>query len=125
MATTLSYDTHSAGVSIIPKEESAGNHPYGYGNKQKEEFDRNGNKKLHYRKEIDFYYSTTITKIISEDNILNFSNFVSAIGGNLGLFVGFSFLGFFSCLYNMIKRIYTRTDALTAMTLEQPQTEST
>ena len=55
--------------------------------------------------EILFYYSTTSIQILSEDTMINFSNFVSAVGGNLGLFVGFSFLGFFSCFYQTSKQL--------------------
>ena len=57
-------------------------------------------------KEVLFYYSSTSVKVISQEKILDFSNFLSAIGGNLGLFVGFSFLGFFTCLYDLIIRLW-------------------
>ena len=55
--------------------------------------------------EILFYYSTTSIQILTQDTMINFSNFVSAVGGNLGLFVGFSFLGFFSCFYQTSKQL--------------------
>ena len=110
-ATTLSYDEHSD-VSIIHRDKSAGNKSKENGIKEKDEVDRNQNKKIDYRKDIYFYYSTTTVKLISVDKMLNFSNFISAIGGNLGLFVGFSFLGDILCLYSLIKRIYNRHNLL-------------
>ena len=68
----------------------------------KTEIDREEAK---YGTEILFYYATTSIQIVTEDRMINFSNFVSAVGGNLGLFVGFSFLGFFSLFYKTSKRI--------------------
>ena len=102
MAKTLSYDGHSA-VSIIPKKESTGKQSKENDIKKNDKIDRNQNYKTDYGKEILFYYSTTEIKVITEDKIINFSNFISAVGGNLGLFIGFSFLGFFSCFYNLIE----------------------
>ena len=52
---------------------------------------------------IMFYYSTTELKIETKELLLNFPNFLSAVGGNLGMFIGFSFLGFFSAFYDMMK----------------------
>ena len=55
---------------------------------------------------IYFYYSTTEVPVQTEEFILDSANFISAIGGNLGMFIGFSFLGFFSWFYDKIERIY-------------------
>ena len=55
---------------------------------------------------IMFYYSTTELKIETKELLLNFPNFLSAVGGNLGMFIGFSFLGFFSAFYDMIKLLF-------------------
>ena len=90
-ARTLSYDRNTF-VSINPDIE-----PPNSVVKDREEA-KNGT-------EILFYYSTTSIQILTEDAVINFSNFVSAVGGNLGLFVGFSFLGFFSCFYKTSKRL--------------------
>ena len=55
---------------------------------------------------IMFYYSTTELKIETKELLLNFPNFLSAVGGNLGMFIGFSFLGFFSAFYDMMKFLF-------------------
>ena len=55
---------------------------------------------------IMFYYSTTELKIQTKELLLNFPNFLSAVGGNLGMFIGFSFLGFFSAFYDMTKLLF-------------------
>ena len=55
---------------------------------------------------IMFYYSTTELKIETKELLLNFPNFLSAVGGNLGMFIGFSFLGFFSAFYDMMKLLF-------------------
>ena len=87
-ATTLSYDKHSSfSINGTPSADVIG---LAVDNDEKE---------------ILFYYSTTSIQILTEDAVINFSNFVSAVGGNLGLFVGFSFLGFFSCFYKTSKRL--------------------
>ena len=103
-AQTLSYDAHST-ISIIPGRESALKQSNENGIKKNSENEKNRSKDIGDTKEVMFYYSTTQIKVMSEDKIINFSNFISAVGGNLGLFIGFSFLGFFSSFYNVIKRL--------------------
>ena len=39
-----------------------------------------------------FTYQTLDTEVSQKVKILNFPGFISAVGGNLGLFIGFSFL---------------------------------
>ena len=56
-------------------------------------------------KTIYLYYSTTEIKVKSSELLVTFSSFVSAVGGNLGIFIGFSFLGFFTKFYDMIKKL--------------------
>ena len=52
----------------------------------------NNQAKLKYRF-IKVYYTTGDELIFSSDRLVDFSNFISSVGGNLGLFLGFSFLG--------------------------------
>ena len=56
-------------------------------------------------KTIYLYYSTTEIKVKSSELLVTFSSFVSAVGGNLGIFIGFSFLGFFTKFYDMIQKL--------------------
>ena len=108
-ATTLSYDKHSS-FSINSSENSRDTRDAMIINQSQTNY---GTPSAHViglavekdEKEILFYYSTTSIQILTEDAVINFSNFVSAVGGNLGLFVGFSFLGFFSCFYKTSKRL--------------------
>ena len=56
-------------------------------------------------KTIYLYYVTTEIKVKSSELLVTFSSFVSAVGGNLGIFIGFSFLGFFTKFHDMIKKL--------------------
>ena len=49
------------------------------------------------------YYASSDVATLTEEKLIDFSNFVSAVGGNLGLFLGFSFLGLLSSLYEYIE----------------------
>ena len=53
-------------------------------------------------------YQTLHTKVSQKTKILNASSFVSSVGGNLGLFIGFSFLDalFHLCQW-ICKRIHS------------------
>ena len=57
---------------------------------------------------IFFMYATTEIKVITEELLINFSNFVSSVGGNLGMFIGFSCFGVFSWTYDLIKEFLDR-----------------
>ena len=52
-----------------------------------------------------FMYSTTEIKVVTEEFLISFSNFISSIGGNLGMFIGFSCFGAFSWAFDHMKRI--------------------
>ena len=56
-------------------------------------------------KTIYLYYSSTEIKVKRSELLVTFSSFVSAVGGNLGIFIGFSFLGFFTKFHDMIKKL--------------------
>ena len=48
------------------------------------------------------YYSTTEVKVSTTSKLIDFPTFISNIGGNLGLFVGFSFLSGLFCIYDLV-----------------------
>ena len=105
---TLYYDQHSA-ISILPRKEVSNKIPSPIPPRNETESQHGDmDYRLRIGKEILLYYSTTTVKVISEAKMINFPSFVSAVGGNLGLFVGFSFLGVFSCFYSSIKGVCTK-----------------
>ena len=71
------------------------------------------NKKNDTMRNIAIYYSTTDVKISTTTKLLSASNFVSGIGGNLGLFVGFSFIHAINFLFkefeNQINQYLTQS----------------
>ena len=104
-ANTLSYDKHSS-FHVHPAANKYSGKALSHNKSATDSRDSYSEVEGPWReKDILFYYSTTSIQILTEDTMINFSNFVSAVGGNLGLFVGFSFLGFFSCFYKTLKRL--------------------
>ena len=65
--------------------------------------ERNKTNQTSFTRYISMYYTSSDVTTLTEDKLIDFSGFVSAIGGNLGLFLGFSFLGMFSSLYEYIE----------------------
>ena len=55
---------------------------------------------------IFFFYSTTDIRVESVEILVDFNSFISSVGGSLGLFLGFSFLGFLSLFYDCTKTLY-------------------
>ena len=53
---------------------------------------------------IDFYYSTTEVKLSKTSKLITSSTFISSIGGNLGLFVGFSFISALLYIYELLEK---------------------
>ena len=49
---------------------------------------------------LSLYYGTTDVKVSTTSELIDFSTFISNVGGNLGLFVGFSVLGGFFFIYD-------------------------
>ena len=49
------------------------------------------------------YYSTTDETTMTSELIIDMPSFISAVGGNLGLFLGFSFMGVIFSFFNMLK----------------------
>ena len=65
----------------------------------------NGNNKKSEKsiqKTLHFYYATTDVKASTTSLKIDVNTFISNVGGNLGLFVGFSVLGGLSFIYNFI-----------------------
>ena len=52
---------------------------------------------------IFMYYSTTDIKVSTTSQLISLSSFISSIGGNLGLFCGFSFLSSFFYVYKIFQ----------------------
>ena len=50
-----------------------------------------------------YYYETMETEINTESLIVDMSNLIGAIGGNMGLFLGFSFLSIFVFTLDLIQ----------------------
>ena len=55
---------------------------------------------------IFMYYSTTDIKVSTTSKLISLSSFISSIGGNLGLFCGFSFLSSFFYVYKIFQGIF-------------------
>ena len=64
------------------------------------------NSKKESPRAIFMYYSTTDIKVSTTSKLISLSSFISSIGGNLGLFVGFSFLSTFFFFYNFLERLF-------------------
>lgn len=52
---------------------------------------------------ISIYYYKTTVQVSTTSKLFSFSSFISSIGGNLGLFVGFSFISAILFICNMIE----------------------
>ena len=55
---------------------------------------------------LSLYYGTTNVKVSTTSELIDFPTFISNVGGNLGLFVGFSVLGGFFFVYDFIAAHY-------------------
>ena len=49
-----------------------------------------------------FYYATTDVTVSKSSEVIDLPTFISNVGGNLGLFLGFSVLGGFAFIYELI-----------------------
>ena len=52
------------------------------------------------------YYSTTDINVSTTSKLITLSSFISEIGGNLGLFIGFSFMHMFFVVFQYLKRCF-------------------
>ena len=68
--------------------------------------EENANSTKESARAIFMYYSTTDIKVSTTSKLISLSSFISSIGGNLGLFVGFSFLSTFFFFYNFLERAF-------------------
>jgi hypothetical protein len=66
----------------------------------------NGNKTnaTAFDRSLVMYYTTAEVKTYSSERIIDLSTFISSTGGNLGLFLGFSFLGMFFSFYEWVQQ---------------------
>ena len=65
-----------------------------------------GNQKENTRsRAIYIYYSTTNVRLSSTSKLISLSSFISSIGGNLGLFVGFSFMSVLLYVYKCLVKM--------------------
>ena len=79
--------------------------------------DENDNSTEAPARAIYLYYSTTDIKVSTTSKLISLSSFISSIGGNLGLFVGFSFLSTLFYFYNFLERAFqTQKSALDSNT---------
>ena len=53
---------------------------------------------------IAIYYPATIVDVSTSSELFSFSSFVSSIGGNLGLFVGFSFINTILFIFKVMEK---------------------
>ena len=61
-----------------------------------------------FQRYITMYYTTADIATFTSDKLIDFPSFVSATGGNLGLFLGFSFLGILFWFYEFMEKIYLK-----------------
>ena len=54
------------------------------------------------------YYTTADETEFNTDKLIDLASFIGSVGGNLGLFLGFSFLGMLFPLYDYVEAMYTR-----------------
>ena len=75
------------------------------GQKERNSQNMNESTKVEYSQQrfIYLYYTTADETRISSELLIDFAGFISAIGGNLGLFLGFSFMGMIFELYDWIE----------------------
>ena len=54
------------------------------------------------------YYTTADETEFNTDKLIDLASFIGSVGGNLGLFLGFSFLGMLFPLYDYAESMYAR-----------------
>ena len=60
-------------------------------------------------KTLNIAYTTTDTKVSERVHLIDGYSFISSVGGNLGLFIGFSFLSFLFEAYEWIVSIISKS----------------
>ena len=76
-------------------------------------------KKVLTRRFFYVYYTTADTTEISSDILVDFATFIGSIGGNLGLFLGFSFLGMSLPFYDKVEGLYRKWKKRTSKVEEE------
>ena len=59
---------------------------------------------------VSLYYGTTDVRVFSTSALIDLPTFISNVGGNLGLFIGFSLLGAFFSIYDFIDALFGRAN---------------
>ena len=70
--------------------------------KSKQKTKRTKKIKISSTRSISIYFATTDVKVYTTSYKIDFNTFISNVGGNLGLFVGFSVLGGLFFVYDFI-----------------------
>ena len=70
--------------------------------KSKQKTKRTKKIKISSTRSISIYFATTDVKVYTTSYKIDFNTFISNVGGNLGLFVGFSVLGGLFFIYDFI-----------------------
>ena len=60
--------------------------------------------KLNLSRKVLVSYASTNIKVTTTSRLIDLASFISSVGGNLGLFVGFSFINMFFFLYEQIEK---------------------
>ena len=71
-------------------------------NKPKEKTKKTKKSKISSTRSFTFYFATTDVKVYTTSYKIDLNTFISNVGGNLGLFVGFSVLGGLFFVYDFI-----------------------
>ena len=64
--------------------------------------------KTHDHRAVLARYSKTVVTEMTTSKLIDTATFISSIGGNLGLFVGFSFINGFFFMYEYVEKLMIR-----------------
>ena len=101
----LQIQVHKEDKESEAIDSSVHDHDHDMEDKESEAIDSNVHDHDHDNRIIKIYYSTTDVKVSEEIDIIDLATFVGSIGGNLGLFLGFSFLGLFNAVWDFLPQL--------------------
>ena len=64
-----------------------------------------------FARHITMYYTTADIATFTSDRLIDLSAFISGIGGNIGLFLGLSFLGTLFWFYEWMEEVYMKNNS--------------
>ena len=125
--TTSNTNITANGYEILSKDDgkSRTNETSNTNNTQSNDLESNDDlaeskdKKVLTRRFFYVYYTTSDTTEISSDILVDFATFIGSIGGNLGLFLGFSFLGMSLPFYDKVEGLYRKWKKRTSKVEEE------